>query len=113
MFPFKRFVQGPNLHEESLELNATNFSQPPTQAKTITGEEAKKIYEEIISSTSSGRSSRKKSNSSTDRTLRSGHKLPKKEKEPRKTLTLNQLMRLCETNNISELAEYLEPCPDN
>jgi hypothetical protein len=107
MFPFKRFIQGPNLHEESVAAIAASASRQ----QAISGEDAKKIYEEILSMPETsvkikqepGESFAAQKQSST---LFSSTK-KKRGKQKKKFLTLNQLMGLSQGNNFSEIEEHL------
>lgn len=109
----KRFVRGPNLHDESesLTLQRNTTSVPPTTA--LSGEEAKQVYDEIINSASdslqatSSRSSKSPSSSKsvTKTAKHKGKSFPISPPPPKKSL--NQLMTLCESDLHSELQTYI------
>lgn len=115
----KRFVQGPNLHEESVARNTA----PATHIKqlSLSGDEVKKFYEDIISTPSSGNweitnsdnnksiitvpsspALRRKSSRSSSLTSSTAHHPPAPPKK-----SLNQLMALCESNQHSYLEAYI------
>jgi len=116
MFPIKKFIRGPNLHEESVSSNALHNVR---QTETLTGEEAKQVYEEIISS-STNQSTEPNQSTSTVQLENKQLKQPSAGNSSRQSrsaqvdkpkptkLTLNQLMRLCESNKYDQLCEYLE-----
>lgn len=108
MFPLKRFVQGPSLHEENVFQEAE-----PTKVATgtLTGEEASKAYEEIISLPPS--ISSKNATDLPESTVKKPANSPssnKKRHSPgvrQQVPSLRNLMTLCEDNNFKDLKTTL------
>jgi hypothetical protein len=109
MYKWKQFIKGPGLHEELRSYGNPDTgegSSSSTQARPcLAGEKAKEIYEKIVSEPSeldveAGLNTYPGAGVSYCNVEQSKPK-PKK-------LTLTQLMRFCESNNIEELSRYIE-----
>jgi hypothetical protein len=117
MFPIKKFVKGPNLHEESVARTYSERTALP--AKVLTGVEAKEAYEQIVLNVEQSEESvvcqRRQSNRSVlpptvpvPKPSTSTEVLKPASKPKPQKLTLNKLMSLCESNKHQELVDYLE-----
>jgi len=106
MRKWKTFVQGRGLHEELASYSTTESAESVGSRRdppALDGAKAKEIYEQIISEPPSF----SKSTGQTDlETLYPHSSTPVHCTEKPKTLTLAQLMRLCEGNDVRNLEDY-------
>jgi len=114
MIRLKRFIQGQGLHEESESVTSHNESKEAASESSLTGDQAKTIYEEIINTPSSsvtcsvpgpGPSHMRKSAVSipeNDFVVRI-----KQEKTEVVNISLTDLMKICEKNEFCKLQNVL------
>jgi len=104
MFPIKRFIQGPSLHDETF-----SYSESPVPKKstgTLNGDEASEAYVEIINLPPTA-VPEDPSSSSISNASRQTKKQKKVPQAPKSLPKLSQLMTYCESNDYEKLQNDL------